>query len=146
MVLSLQASFLNVTDVERSIDFYQSVLQCRLVARDAQAAILVISEEGRVQSLAVREVGRHPHHGGSSSIGPAVLLFEAGSRSEFEEIEKRFAERNAIAGRRITEEWEAFFGYDPDRIQIAVSVSTTGQPIQSKVWENLDSLVYLLGT
>ena len=145
MALSLHASLLNVSDVERSIEFYRSVLQFDVVARDGQAAILMIAEEPRSQALVLREVGRHPLHGGASTIGPVLLSFEAGSRDEFEQIEKRFAERNSIAGRRHTEGWDAFFGHDPDRIQIEVSVSTTGDPIRSEDWGNLDAIVYLLG-
>jgi catechol-2,3-dioxygenase len=146
MALSLQASFLNVSDLERSIDFYQSIFLCDVTARDRQAAILVVAHEPRTQALVLRELGRHPHHGGGSSIGPAVLSFEAGSREEFEQIQKRFSEHGPIAGRHRVEGWEAFFGHDPDRIQIAVSVSTTDHPISTVDWSQLDALVYLLGS
>jgi catechol 2,3-dioxygenase-like lactoylglutathione lyase family enzyme len=145
MALSLHASFLNVSDVERSIEFYRAVLQFDVVARDAQAAILMVTQEPQPQALVLREVGRHPYYGGSSTIGPVLLSFEAGSRDEFEDIAKRFAELDSIAGRHHAEGWEAFVGQDPDRIQIVVSVSTTGSPIRIEDWGHLDEIVYSLG-
>jgi hypothetical protein len=41
--------------------------------------------------------------------------------------------------------WEAIVGVDPDRIEVSVSSSLTGVPIDSKHWDHLDQMVYEVG-
>ena len=78
-------------------------------------------------------------------IGPRLLGLEAGSVAELDVIQQRLTERNAFTGRRKTETWEAIVGVDPDRIEIAVSSSLTGDPIQWQDWAHLDQMVYEVG-
>jgi catechol 2,3-dioxygenase-like lactoylglutathione lyase family enzyme len=146
MRLSIQASLLNVSDLDRSIEFYRAVFELRRVARGDRVAALMIDETNRRQVLVLREVGGpYPLHLGRGSIGPRLLALEAGSPGELDVIEQRLVERQAFTGRRRTETWEAVVGVDPDRIEVSVSASLTGTPIGSQDWANLDRMIYEVG-
>jgi catechol 2,3-dioxygenase-like lactoylglutathione lyase family enzyme len=144
--LSIQTSLLNVANLDRSIEFYQHVFDLRLASRGDRVAALMIDETVRRQVLVLREAGGpQPVHMGRGSIGPRLLALEAGSPGDLDAIGQRLTERQALIGRRRTETWEAIVGIDPDRIQVSVSSSLTGVPIQSDEWTNLDEMVYIVG-
>jgi hypothetical protein len=82
---------------------------------------------------------------GRGSIGPRLLALEAGTPEELDVIEQRLTERNAFIGRRRTGKWEAIVGVDPDRVEVSVSASLTGAPIESKDCDHLDKMVYEVG-
>jgi catechol 2,3-dioxygenase-like lactoylglutathione lyase family enzyme len=146
MQLSIQASLLNVSKLDRSIDFYRDVFDLRQVARADRVAALMIDETNRRQVLVLREAGGpHPIHMGRGSIGLRLFALEAGSPRELDVIEQRLIERKAFIGRRRTKTWEAVVGVDPDRIEVSVSSSLTGIPIQGEDWANLDRMVYEVG-
>src|SRR5712692_3692033 len=145
MQLSMQAMLLNVSNVDRSVEFYRDIFELRLVARGDRVAALMIDETSRRQVLVLRELGPQPIHLGRGTIGPRLLALEAGSPGELDVIEQRLLERKAFAGRRRTETWQPIVGVDPDRIQISVSSSLTGAPIRSEDWNHLDQMVYEVG-
>lgn len=145
MRLSIQASLLNLSNLDRSIAFYRDVFALPVVARGDRVAALMIDETSRRQVLVLRELGPQPIHLGRGTIGPRLLALEAGSPGELDVIEQRLLERKAFAGRRRTETWQAIVGVDPDRIQISVSSSLTGAPIRSEDWNHLDQMVYEVG-
>jgi catechol-2,3-dioxygenase len=146
MQLSIQAALLNVRSLDRSIKFYQDVFGLRLAAREDQVAALMIDDAGRRQVLLLRELaGANPVHMGRGSIGLRLLALEAGTPDELDVIEQRLTERNAFIGRRRTETWAAIVGVDPDRIEVSVSSSLTGAPIESAHWDHLDQMVYEVG-
>jgi Glyoxalase/Bleomycin resistance protein/Dioxygenase superfamily len=145
MRLSIQASLLNVSDLERSVEFYRDVFELRPVGRGDRVAALMIDETDRRQVLVLREVGAPHMHPGRGSIGPRMLALEAGSPGELEVIEQRLVQRKAFAGRRRTGTWHAVVGIDPDRIEVSVSSGLTGTPISHQDWANLDQMVYEIG-
>ena len=146
MQLSIQGALLNVRNLDRSIEFYRDVYDLRPVAREDRVAALMIDEGSRRQVLILREVaGPNPVHMGRGSIGQRLLALEAGTSDELDVIEQRLTERHAFIGRRRTDTWEAIVGVDPDRIEVSVSSSLTGVPIESKDWHHLDQMVYEVG-
>ena len=146
MHLSLQSSLLNVRNLSRSIEFYRDVLDLQPIASGDRVRALMIDGTTRRQVLLLREVpGANPVHMGRGSIGPRLLGLEAGSPAELDVIQQRLTERNAFIGRRQTETWEAIVGIDPDRIEIIVSSSLTGAPIQWEDWTHLDKMIYEIG-
>jgi catechol 2,3-dioxygenase-like lactoylglutathione lyase family enzyme len=146
MQLSLQAALVNVGNLDRSIEFYQGVFDLRPVAREDRVAALMIDETTRRQVLLLRELGgANLVHMGRGSLGPRMLSLEVGSPDELNMIADRLTKRDAFIGRRQTETWEAIVGVDPDRIEVSVSSSLTGVPIQTKDWRHLDQMVYEIG-
>jgi catechol 2,3-dioxygenase-like lactoylglutathione lyase family enzyme len=146
MQLSIQGALLNVRNLDRSIEFYRDVYDLRPVAREDRVAALMIDEGSRRQVLLLREVaGPNPVHMGRGSIGQRLLSLEAGTPGELDVIEQRLTERHAFIGRRRTDTWEAIVGVDPDRIEVSVSSSLTGVPIEGKDWHHLDQMIYEVG-
>ncbi|MDR0345991.1 MAG: VOC family protein, partial [Nocardiopsaceae bacterium] len=79
MQLSIQASLLNVKNLDQSVEFYQHVFDLPVMARQDRVAALMISEAQRQQVLLLREAGgSHPIHMGRGTIGSRLLVFEAG--------------------------------------------------------------------
>jgi catechol 2,3-dioxygenase-like lactoylglutathione lyase family enzyme len=62
MQLSMQAMLLNVSNLDRSIEFYRGVFELRLAARGDRVAALMINEASRRQVLVLRELGPQPSH------------------------------------------------------------------------------------
>jgi catechol 2,3-dioxygenase-like lactoylglutathione lyase family enzyme len=145
MDLTFQTVFLNATDLNQSIEFYRDVFDVHVISRRDRVAALMISERPRRQVLIVREVGRNAYHGGRGSIGLRSLSFEAGSLDELEIVEQRFAQRQALLWRRDIEGYRAIMGLDPDRVEISVVAGSSGSPIQSQDWTNLDDMIYAIG-
>lgn len=146
MQLSFQGALLNVRDLDRSVEFYQDVFGLRPIAREDRVAVLMIDDSSRQQVLILRALdGANPVHMGRGSLGPRLLLLEAGTPDELNVIAQRLTERDAFIGRRRTETWEAIVGVDPDRIEVSVSSSLTGDPIQRTDWNHLDQMVYEVG-
>jgi catechol-2,3-dioxygenase len=146
MELSIQAALLNVRNLDRSIRFYQDVFELTASARADRVAALMIDEKGGRQVLILREVGgANPVHMGRGSIGPRLISLAASALADLDQIEQRLTERNAFIGRRRTETWEAVVGVDPDRIEVSVSASLTGDPVLGKNWDHLDKMVYEVG-
>jgi catechol 2,3-dioxygenase-like lactoylglutathione lyase family enzyme len=146
MELSIQAALLNVTDLQRSIEFYRDVFNLRVVSQGDRVAALMIDEKYRRQVLMLRELGRNARRGGRGNIGVRLLSFEAGSLDELDAIEQRLVERQALVWERLrTRGYTAIIGVDPDRIEIAVASSNVvGTPIRSDDWKELDDMIYAI--
>jgi catechol 2,3-dioxygenase-like lactoylglutathione lyase family enzyme len=145
MDISLQACLLNVHDLDRSIDFYTSVLDLELASRRERVAILMVPRTGRRQVLILRQALERASHAGGGTIGVRLVTFEVGSLEDLTAIEQRLTERHAFELRKRAGMWEAVFGVDPDRNQIAFSAGTHGEPVRDEDWENVDDLIYSVG-
>jgi catechol-2,3-dioxygenase len=144
MELSIQTVLLNVTDLSRSIEFYQDVFDLRLTSHQEEVAVLMVSETSRRQVLLLRELRGSSHHSGRRSIGLRMLSFETGAPNELDAIERKLAERNALVWSAKTETYRGIMGVDPDRIGICVASSLTGTPITSEDWESVDDAIYAI--
>jgi catechol-2,3-dioxygenase len=142
MELSIQTVLLNVTDLERSLDFYRNVFDLRLTSQRDEVAALMVYEADRTQVLLLRELRGKSNHAGRRSVGLRLLAFEAGTWDELEAIQRRLEERHALVWHGHTETYRAIMGVDPDRTEIAVASSLTGMPISSDDWKTVDDAVY----
>jgi lactoylglutathione lyase len=142
MDLTIQAVFLNVSDLDQSIEFYADVLGFRITSQMEGVAALMINEESRRQVLVLREIGRNAYHGGRGNIGPRLLSFEVGSTDELDVIEERFVQRQALASHFETKTYRGIFGFDPDRIEVSVAASLTAGPIRTEDWHRLADTTY----
>jgi catechol-2,3-dioxygenase len=142
MDLSIQTSLINVSNLDRSLEFYKEVFEFTESARGDQVAALMISESQRRQVLVLREVSGKTLHPGTMAIGLRLFALEAGSLDELHIIEQRLVAKQAFVGRGKTEAYEAIVGVDPDRVKVSIAASLTGLPIRSEDWHHLDDMVY----
>jgi catechol-2,3-dioxygenase len=144
MELSIQTVLLNVTDLKRSIEFYEDVFDLRLTSEQEEVAALMVYETDRRQVLLLRELRPTSHHAGRRNVGLRMLSFEAGALSELDAIERKLVDRHALVWQGQTETYRAIMGVDPDRTDICVASSLTGTPITSDDWENVDDAIYAI--
>jgi catechol 2,3-dioxygenase-like lactoylglutathione lyase family enzyme len=144
MNLSFQAILANVTDIDRSADFYSEVFEFPVLSRDTEVVTMMVNRADRRQVLILRKAHSSQHPGGRS-IGARVLGFEAASMEEVDLVEARLKERTAFAGRRRNDGWEAVIGYDPDRIPVSVAANPAGGPIKEEDWSSIDEIIYMIG-
>ena len=70
------------------------------------------------------------------------LSFEVVLSDEFDAIEQRLQQREALLGQVRLENYKSIVGLDPDRVEVAVSLSLTGGPIRSEDWTHIDDMIY----
>src|SRR5580704_13515481 len=100
MKLSIQTVLLNVTDLQRSLDFYQDVFDLHLISQDDDVAALMVKEANRRQVLLLRELRSGSHHPGRHNVGLRMLSFETETTDELETIERKLVERNSLVWRK----------------------------------------------
>jgi catechol-2,3-dioxygenase len=145
MELSIQTALLNVTDLRRSIEFYQDVFDLRLASRRDEVAALMVHETDRRQVLLLRELPGKSLRAGQRSIGLRMLSFEVGSPEELEGIERKLVDRHSLVWQGRSETYRAIMGVDPDRTEICAASSLTGSPISSEDWNDVDDAIYMMG-
>jgi catechol 2,3-dioxygenase-like lactoylglutathione lyase family enzyme len=143
MKVSLHTVLLNVADLDRSVEFYRGVFDFPVVGHRERATALLVNEhdDGR-EIVLLREVRPNASHPGRGTIGPRAFGFEVTSPEELRLIEQRLEQRNALLTHTHRETWDAILGADPDRIEISVASSLTGEPISREDWRNIDAMVF----
>lgn len=142
MKVNLHTVLFNVTDLDKSVEFYREVFDFPVIGQRGRATALLVHENGGRQVVVLREVGPSALHPGRGTIGPRLVGFEVGSVENLELIEQRLDQRQAPLTRLRRETWEAILGTDPDRIEFVVASSLTGAPISREDWRNIDSMVF----
>ena len=144
MNLSFQMILANVTNLERSAEFYSEVFDFPIAARDSEVVTLMVNHDVRRQVLVLRRT-YSVIHPGRGTVGARLVAFEAGSLEEVDLVEARLDERTALVGRRRTEGWEAVIGFDPDRIPVSIAANPAGGPIRAEDWSSIDAAIYEIG-
>lgn len=135
MDVTVQSMILTVSDMDRSIEFYEGIFGFPLVSRREQVAVLQINKADRSQVLVLRE-DRHALHPGRGSAGVKVFGFEVASPEELSEVKERLGERHANVRRLRTDLAETVLSNDPDNNVIGVTASLTGRPTQISEWSD----------
>jgi hypothetical protein len=141
--VNFQSVVLNVSNLERSIDFYRDVFGFNVLSQRDQLAALGAPSSERSQVIVLRAFGSG--HSGGAHVGIRAFILEVTS-ADLEQIEQALDCRSSLNG-TITDNatWKGVIGQDPDRVAVAaVSPLGTGQ-IDQESWTVLHDSLYGIG-
>ncbi len=138
-------SGMNVSDLDRSIEFSRDVFGFTVLSRRDQLVAVSAAGSERPQVIVLRAFGTSGRSGGARHIGIRALVLEVDSLTELSEIEQALDRRESLV-RRLTDNasCKAVVGTDPDRITVVGSALGAG-PITHEGWAALDESLYRLG-
>jgi catechol 2,3-dioxygenase-like lactoylglutathione lyase family enzyme len=144
--MNFQSVVINVSDLDRSIEFYCDVFGFTLLSRRDQLAAISAPGSERPQVIILRAFGTSGRGAGARHLGIRALALEVDSDAELASIEEALERRQSL-GRRLTdnENWKAVVGYDPDRITVLAGTAMGSGPITDESWAALDESLYGVG-
>jgi catechol-2,3-dioxygenase len=143
--MNFQSVVVNVSNLDKSIEFYQDVYGFTLLSRKDQMAAIAAPETDRPQVLVLRAIGSAGRVG-ARHIGIRALVLEVESVDALEQIEQALDKEGCLVG-RLTDHatWTAVVGHDPDRNAIVTGSGLGTEPITLESWASLDESLYGLG-
>jgi catechol 2,3-dioxygenase len=143
--MNFQGVIVNVSDLDRSIEFYREVYGFRLLSKNDQLAAITAPGTDRPQVLVLRALGGSGRTG-ARHIGMRALVLEVESVEALEQIEQALDKEGCLVG-RITDHatWTAVVGHDPDRNALVTGSGLGSEPITLDAWAALDESLYGLG-
>jgi len=141
--MDFQGVVMNVTDLNRSIDFYREVLDFTLLSKKEQLAAVRAPGSDRTQVIVLREFGSGPA-GGARRIGVRAFVVEVDSVDQLERIARELDSRRLLVNRHDHSEWTAVVGRDPDGVAVVVAWHRGGT-ITEDSWRTLDDFLYGIG-
>jgi len=142
--MNFQGVVMNVTDLDRSIEFYGEVLGFSLLSQKEQLAAVSAPGTDRGQVIVLRALGSSPM-AGARHIGLRAFLLEVESAEQLERIATALESRKLLVSRREHSEWTAVVGHDPDRVAVVVTWHPDGGENAQESWKTLDDLLYGIG-
>ncbi len=142
--MNFEGVLLNVTDLDRSIDFYGGVLGFALLSREDQLAAMSAPGSDRAQVIVLRELGSGPPAGGRH-IGVRASILETESADQLERIASELDSRKLLVSRRDHDEWSAVVGRDPDEVAVVVAWHRGVDRTSEAGWRALDDFLYGIG-
>jgi catechol 2,3-dioxygenase-like lactoylglutathione lyase family enzyme len=133
---------MNVSDLDRSIDFYRQVLGFTLLSQEEQLAVVGASGSDRSQAIVLRAFGNSPLVG-AGHIGLRSFIVEADSADQLDQIAGELETRRLLVTRREHSEWTAVVGRDPEGVAVVVTWHPGGTTEDG--WKVLDDFLYGIG-
>jgi catechol 2,3-dioxygenase-like lactoylglutathione lyase family enzyme len=142
--MNFQGVVMNVSDLNRSIDFYREVLDFRLLTQKEQLAVVSAPGSDRTQVIVLRELGGGAV-GGARHIGLRAFVLEVDSAEQGERIASELDSRKLHVSRRNHTDWIAVVGRDPDGVAVVVAWHPGGGRLSEDGWRTLDDFLYGIG-
>lgn len=143
--MHFQSLVFNVSDLDRSLDFYREVYGFALLSRKDQLAAIHAPGSERPQVMVLRALGTSGRRGGGRHLGMRALILEVDSLDELEQIATALEARQYLVGRRDGDTWTAVFGRDPDHVAVVAGFSDGPAGITLEAWAALDEILYGVG-
>jgi catechol 2,3-dioxygenase-like lactoylglutathione lyase family enzyme len=143
--MNFQSVVINVSDLDRSIEFYVDVFGFTVLSKRDRLAALSAPGSERPQVLVLRAFGTSGRSAGGGHIGIRAFVLEVGA-TELEQIEKALERRKSLA-QRITDHatWKGVVAHDPDRMAVVVGSAIGSAQIGNESWAALHESLYGLG-
>src|SRR3954464_8437915 len=144
----LNHAVLYVRDVRASVDFYTSVLACRLVSDMAGlpgAAFLQASASSNDHDLGLFQIGSAAGESGAgrTTVGLYHLAWEVDTLDELERIGALLTEAGALVGASDHGTTKALYGKDPDGLEFEVSWLVPADRLTPEVLESRKGILPL---
>jgi catechol-2,3-dioxygenase len=142
--MNIEGVVVNVTDVDRSVDFYHHVLGFTVLFQNDQLATVGAPESHHSQVIVFRGLGTG-RRSGARHVGLRAFVLEATSADQSERIASELDSRGLFVGRRDHGDWSAVIGRDPDGVAFAVAFATGVGGSTRDSWRTLDDALYGIG-
>jgi catechol 2,3-dioxygenase len=142
--MNFQGVVVNVTDLNRSIDFYREVLGFKLLSQEEELAAMSASGDDRTQVIVLRAFGSSPA-GGARHVGVRAFVLDVESVDRLEQIASELDARKHLVTRRDHSEWSAVVGRDPDGVSVVLAAHPHGDRETEEGWKALDEFLYGVG-
>lgn len=120
-VTRLNHAVLYVSDVKRSLDFYQRAFEFQVVDRMGdQAVFLRAANTENHHDLALMSVGANAPRPAPRSVGLYHLAWQVATIEELVEMATRLTEMNALAGMSDHGVSKSLYAKDPDGIEFEI--------------------------
>lgn len=143
--MRLQAAVMNVTDLEKSLDFYRDVFGFSELSRKDQLAAMYAPGNEHPQVIVLRALVTTDRTVGARHAGLRALVLEVDSVDELDRIAAALERQGCLVGRPHGDDWAAVFGRDLDHTAIVAGASLTSDPIALDAWAGLDASLYGVG-
>ncbi|MEO6793715.1 MAG: VOC family protein [Mycobacterium sp.] len=119
----IDSCLMRVSELERSVDFYRDVFQCRVSIREPDAALLLTPDGFQIYLRTHETSGT----GGITDIGIEQVMWSASSKEELQRIEHRLRIRYPSTYSNTLDGISYVDGVDPDGIRVLVTYPTPQQ-------------------
>lgn len=142
--MNFQGVVINVTELDRSIDFYRQVLDFTLLSQNEQLAVVSAPGNDHPQVIVLRAFGSG-RHGGARHTGLRAFVMEVDETDQLERIASEFDSRGLLVSRRRQADWTAVVGRDPDGVAVVIACIAGAGRITEDSWKTPDDLLYGIG-
>ena len=134
-VKRLNHAVLYVSNVERSVKFYEEALGFRVAAQFPGAAFLQVPDSHNDHDLGLFEIGADAgqSQAGRSTVGLYHLAWEVETLGELQDVGQRLGRMGALAGASDHGTTKALYAKDPDGIEFEVSWLVPAELIDSEL-------------
>jgi catechol-2,3-dioxygenase len=115
--IRLASVTVHVSDLTRSLAFYQRLLRYPVTARDVDAALLTGPDGSQ---LCLHQVGEGPTRR-NAGIGMETVAWTAGGSEDLDRCMELLKERGAYVGRDSREDITSLEGRDPDGLPVIIA-------------------------
>ena len=113
----LASAVVAVSDLDRSVLFYQPLLRFRVAAKTPDGALLTGPDGSQLYLHRVDRIRSHDDGGG----GLEYVIWTAGSPSDLDRCAALLSEQNAYIGRTDQDEVAVVEGLDPDQLPVVIT-------------------------
>jgi hypothetical protein len=142
---TIRSTLAVVTDLERSVTFYQELGPFEVMVRDGAVALLGDPSSTSVV-LILREAGSaHARHG-QMSLGLRSMTFNVGAPSELDRIESVLRSRDLFTSRRRFADGasELLIGRDPDNLPLVFACYGEDKTLGLDYYRTVAKMAYSL--
>jgi hypothetical protein len=143
---TLRSALVAVSDLDRSVAFYQDLGPFDEILREDAVAVLGETSPASIV-LILREMrGINQTRHGQQSLGLRSLHFNVGSLNELDRIESLLRDRELFTSRRQIADGasELLLGRDPDNLPLVFAVYRDDKPLAPDYYRAIVPLIYSL--